>query len=200
MSNACKSHDVLSKVQVAKPCPANWREMRGDDRVRHCTHCSLNVYNLSAMSRVEAANLIQEHEGKLCVRFYARQDGTVLTKDCGKPISQSIRFGRIGLAIVGILGLGSMVAANQLSTPHEASTHGLLSSTLTDWQATVLRFFGVEQPSSAVMGDIAAPTTIGKLAVPITPRVSSSGSNPSPTKASATKTAGKSPSPVKKKS
>jgi len=34
------------------------------------------------MTAVEATALIAQHEGKLCVRFYRREDGTIMTKDC----------------------------------------------------------------------------------------------------------------------
>jgi hypothetical protein len=40
------------------------------------------VYNLSAMSSDEAANLIREAEGRVCVRLYRRADGSVMTRDC----------------------------------------------------------------------------------------------------------------------
>lgn len=56
--------------------------MEGDDRVRFCPECELNVYNLSAMTEEQALALVQEREGRLCVRFYQREDGTVLTSDC----------------------------------------------------------------------------------------------------------------------
>lgn len=56
--------------------------MIGTDRKRFCGECKLNVYNLSGMSQQEAENLLLNSEGRLCVRFFKRADGTVLTKDC----------------------------------------------------------------------------------------------------------------------
>lgn len=56
--------------------------MNGADRTRFCASCQLNVYNLSAMTKKEAENLIVKTEGRLCVRFYRRADGTVLTQNC----------------------------------------------------------------------------------------------------------------------
>jgi hypothetical protein len=56
--------------------------MMGDERVRFCRQCSLNVYNLSSMSRGEAERLISNAEGRLCIRYYKRSDGTVLTRNC----------------------------------------------------------------------------------------------------------------------
>jgi len=40
------------------------------------------VYNLSAMTQSEATALVNKTEGRLCVRFYRRPDGTMLTRDC----------------------------------------------------------------------------------------------------------------------
>ncbi len=77
-----RREDLLNNLRVASPCDASWDEMRGSDKVRHCNQCRLNVYNLSAMSRGEAEQTIIEHEGRLCVRYFQREDGTVLTKDC----------------------------------------------------------------------------------------------------------------------
>ena len=73
---------VLDSLRVATPCHAAWDDMRGDERVRFCGRCEKNVYNLSAMPRAEAEALVREKEGRLCVRFFRRQDGTLLTSDC----------------------------------------------------------------------------------------------------------------------
>jgi hypothetical protein len=73
---------LLHQIRVASPCSAFWEEMEGDDRVRFCADCRLNVYNLSAMGASEAAALVREREGRLCVHYYERPDGTMLTRDC----------------------------------------------------------------------------------------------------------------------
>jgi hypothetical protein len=56
--------------------------MAGDERVRHCTLCSLNVYNFQEMTRDEIRALLVEKEGRVCARIYRRADGTMLTSDC----------------------------------------------------------------------------------------------------------------------
>lgn len=56
--------------------------MEGDERVRFCKQCQLNVYNLSEMSRAAAEQLIRNKEDKLCARLYQRADGTMITRDC----------------------------------------------------------------------------------------------------------------------
>jgi hypothetical protein len=72
----------LEQVRVAAPCPADWEKMVGDERMRYCDQCSLHVYNLSGMTRREAEALVTSSEGRLCVRFYRRPDGTILTRNC----------------------------------------------------------------------------------------------------------------------
>ena len=75
-------NNPLDNIHVASPCSVDWNEMYGDTRKRFCGDCKLNVYNLSGMTREDAETLIMNAEGRLCVRFYRRSDGTVLTKDC----------------------------------------------------------------------------------------------------------------------
>src|SRR5258705_7748685 len=72
----------LDNVRVAAPCNADWEQMIGNERARFCGQCSLNVYNLSSMTRAEAEQLIASNEGRLCVRFYRRRDGSILTENC----------------------------------------------------------------------------------------------------------------------
>jgi hypothetical protein len=72
----------LDRVRVAAPCRADWDSMIGDERARFCHQCERNVYNLSGMSKREAEALISAAEGRLCVRFYRRADGSVLTDNC----------------------------------------------------------------------------------------------------------------------
>lgn len=72
----------LDKIKVAAPCTADWQRMYGNDRVRFCGQCNQNVYNLSALTREQAEDLIRRQEGRLCVRFFRRKDGTVITNNC----------------------------------------------------------------------------------------------------------------------
>jgi len=72
----------LDNLKIASPCSASWNEMYGNERKRFCGDCKLNVYNLSGMTRDDAEQLLASSEGRLCVRYYRRSDGTILTKDC----------------------------------------------------------------------------------------------------------------------
>ena len=98
MRNAAVSLEV---IDIARPCPADWNEMRGDDRVRFCAHCSLHVYSLSAMTRQEGEALVREKEGRLCVRLYQRQDGTVITNDCPVGVRRARLRARVWASVSG---------------------------------------------------------------------------------------------------
>jgi len=92
--------DLLDRVSVASPCPAPWEDMVGDDRVRHCGACGLSVHNLSAMTRVESAMLLKPladgQAGRVCVQFYRRADGTILTRDCPDGMAAAVARVRSG--------------------------------------------------------------------------------------------------------
>lgn len=77
-----RSNIHLDNIRIASPCSADWDAMYGDERKRFCGECKLNVYNLSGMTREEAERLVTSAEGRLCVRFWQRTDGTLLTQDC----------------------------------------------------------------------------------------------------------------------
>jgi hypothetical protein len=99
---------LLDDVRVASPCDRSWEDMRGDERVRFCEGCRKDVYNLSAMTRDEAEELINEREGRVCVRLYRREDGTVLTADC----AVGARKKRVRRLVFGAAaGAGAAVAA-----------------------------------------------------------------------------------------
>lgn len=78
----------LFALSIPYQCSQKWRLMKGDDQVRHCGSCKQNVYNISTMTRKEAVDLIKEKEGDLCVRFYQRRDGTIITKDCSSILGR----------------------------------------------------------------------------------------------------------------
>lgn len=72
----------IDNLRIASPCHVGWENMSGDERKRFCQSCSLNVYNISEMTKAEAEALIAKSEGRICARIYRRADGTVITRDC----------------------------------------------------------------------------------------------------------------------
>ena len=122
----------LDRVGVASPCPESWNGMEGDERVRFCERCALHVYNLSGMTRDEASDLVSGAEGRLCVRFFRRDDGTVLTRDC--PVGLARRTGRflraVAASLLALLGfLPSCGSSGDESTPDASPTSSSDSAT-----------------------------------------------------------------------
>jgi carboxypeptidase family protein len=72
----------LDRIDVASPCPMAWDDMTGNERVRFCSQCKLNVYDIAAMTKSEAESFIANAEGRICARLYRRADGAILTQDC----------------------------------------------------------------------------------------------------------------------
>jgi len=88
------------KLQVVAPCNEDWDKMSGGDDIRFCGRCRQNVYNLSEMNEAQVRELVQ---GPACVRFFARGDGTVVTKEC-TPMLEAARRRMMALA-AGLLPL-----------------------------------------------------------------------------------------------
>ena len=109
----------LNNVRVAAPCPADWDSMYGNERVRFCEQCQLNVYNLSEMSRAEAEELVGRAEGSLCVRYYRRTDGSILTQNCPVGLrGLKRRLSRVATAIgSSVLSFVAGIGFYQITAP-----------------------------------------------------------------------------------
>ena len=67
-------------LRIASPCKMSWDAMPGDERVRHCSLCDLNVYNVAEMTRDEVRELLRKTEGRLCARIDRRAEMTVFRR------------------------------------------------------------------------------------------------------------------------
>jgi hypothetical protein len=107
----------LDTLSVATPCPKAWADMAGDDRVRFCDQCNLNVYNLAELTAKETQKLILSSGGRVCGRLFRRADGTVLTKDCPVGLkAMRTRISRRTAAVFAtLLGLSTTVFAQHKS-------------------------------------------------------------------------------------
>jgi hypothetical protein len=97
---------VLDNIRVATPCTADWTQMTGDERARHCNKCDKQVFDLSEMTRAEAQALIIEKHGKLCARYYRRSDGTILTSDCRIGVAAARKRKIIAVASLAMISAG----------------------------------------------------------------------------------------------
>ena len=145
---ARKRLPVLPNLRVAAPCTADWNAMTGDARVRACAQCNKHVYNLSEMTRDEAEALILAKEGRLCVRYYKRLDGTILLKDCTVGVKQRRRRRIVAGAAAMLAATGAFGAVRSLQKVRAEIEH-------------------VDE-TEVMMGDIAMPE-MGQMAVPVNP-------------------------------
>lgn len=114
---------VLDNLRVASPCTADWNQMTGDERSRHCGDCKKDVYNLSGMTRDEAEALLIERAGNLCARYYQRHDGTILFADCTVGARRRRRRRWIAAGAVTLLAGGAGLGAALERKPHCESIH-----------------------------------------------------------------------------
>lgn len=112
-----KATSHLDHLRIASSCPANWEQMSGDERVRSCDLCHLQVYNIARLTRSEVAALISSTEGRICARLYRRADGTIITKDC--PVGLRAVRRRVaaiaGAVFASIVGLCSVASGQKPS-------------------------------------------------------------------------------------
>lgn len=156
---------VLPNLKVATPCSADWAKMSGDERVRACGDCNKNVYNLSSLTRDEAEALILEKEGKLCVRYYQRKDGTILLKDCSLGIVQKRKRRVIAAGVAALLG-GGVFAAIKLTKPTPVPRAALVDGPMTIDDLTVPTF----EPEREMVPDM-THATMGAVSIDPTPLV-----------------------------
>lgn len=95
--------ELLNRARVASPCSASWDDMTGDDRVRMCGKCDRKIYNIAAMTTVEAAKLLRGSTERTCARMFRRADGTVMTADC--PTGLRAYRKRVGGMVSAAFGL-----------------------------------------------------------------------------------------------
>jgi len=164
-----KFTNPLNNIKVASPCSADWNEMMGNERRRFCAECKLNVYNLSGMSRREAENLLLNSEGRLCVRFYKRADGTILTKDC--PVGwQAIRqrvsktataFASLVFAALSGIGLVNYFAKSEV---HKMGTVAITNENFTT-DVMAIDDSNIEIRGKPVPRDIYVPNSNEDIAI-----------------------------------
>ncbi|HEV7680994.1 MAG TPA: ankyrin repeat domain-containing protein [Pyrinomonadaceae bacterium] len=121
--------NFLNNLTIPSPCPADWDSMIGNDQVRFCKHCSLDVHNLSQMTRAKAERLVAQSNGRLCVRYHRSSTGQPLTLPMGQKLHRiSRRVSRIAAgAFTATLSVTSAVA--QSSTSYQSGNANPVSAT-----------------------------------------------------------------------
>lgn len=166
MTQAKRPTVSLELIEINTPCSASWDQMRGSDRVRFCDQCKLHVYDISAMSRREATELISQREGRLCVQMYRRADGTVITDDCSairRAARRATKFaGRAASAVLcGVTCFMPLEVVQRFVTP----VARWLTQERLRGEVSYQAAGGIRAPATQplmgkpMLGDVAAPTT-----------------------------------------
>ncbi len=162
---------MLDQIKIAAPCPASWSSMEGDDKVRYCGLCKLNVYNISDMSRSEAEAFIARSEGRTCIRMFQRVDGKVLTRNC--PVGVAALYRKVAraaiLTVVFVLsGFGVAMASLRGKS---SDTGAPVTEQIRDWPVVGPLIDKISP--RPMMGEIAVPVLMGKPSTfthPTTPK------------------------------
>jgi len=155
-----KFDSPLANLKVASPCSADWDSMSGDERKRFCGDCKLHVYNLSGMTAYDAENLLRLSEGRLCVRYFQRADGTILTQDC--PVGWAKVKQRLSFAAAAAFGLFITLFGGMLALASFGRKIDIVKR--------IPIPFVTPTPRYEVMGAIAMPSPTPKVSPSPTPR------------------------------
>lgn len=149
-------NSFIHDLQIATPCKANWDEMVGDDCKRHCSLCNLNVYNLSAMTLEEAEQLIITAEGRVCLRMFRRNDGTVITRDCPVGLAEKLKR-RLAMSFAGVASIFAVILGwMHLSTPTAAKHQAVGGAEMGKQRVSPASMSGAVHPIE-IKGDVAIP-------------------------------------------
>lgn len=109
--------NFLNHVTIPSPCSADWNSMIGNDQVRFCGHCNLDVHNLSQMTRRQAERLVARSNGRLCVRYHQNAAGRPATLPTGRKLHHiGRRVSRLAAgAFTATLSVTSAVAQGSVS-------------------------------------------------------------------------------------
>lgn len=100
------------ELRVVSPCTEDWNAMIGDERVRHCSVCDRDVFDLAEMTAAQVTAMLEARGEAPCVRMKRRADGTLVTADaCPEPPrSRVLAAAAVTAAATAIVAGGALVA------------------------------------------------------------------------------------------
>jgi hypothetical protein len=152
---------LLANLSVASPCPARWEDMVGDERSRFCGGCKKNVHNISALAAAEAEALLRANSGGLCVRYFQRADGTVMTQDCPDGVRRK-KNRKLAVVAAGAFGLAATAFGSVAAFANMGARHAVTGSMAVESGP------GTQQQLTTMMGD-PAPVEPSSAAPPEDP-------------------------------
>jgi hypothetical protein len=119
------SSHILNEITISTPCPMDWNQMSGDDRMRFCTACGKHVHDFAKMTSAEADLLLRDNDWDVCGRLSQFADGTVMTADRSVvPASTKISWQFNIRSLMGViagfattLGIARLLAEDTSNAP-----------------------------------------------------------------------------------
>ncbi|MBI3857781.1 MAG: hypothetical protein HY293_19030, partial [Planctomycetes bacterium] len=85
----------------------SWESLPGNDRIRFCGQCRLNVYNLAILTPREVEAIVRKTKGRLCGRLYVREDNTATVRDCPRgTVARRVRRAWTAAAVLVLAVVG----------------------------------------------------------------------------------------------
>ena len=129
-----------TRIDIVKPCSANWATMDGDNRRRLCSQCDKHVHDLSAMREAEAEQVVQQAADRICVRYRTDASGKILHRT-----ARSSRLARFAFAAVGVVAAVPALASGKVEAGNGWA-----------WIAEIFEALTPEPPSYPIMGEMVA--------------------------------------------
>jgi hypothetical protein len=146
MNQKQSTFKISDQLTILSPCSQNWNEMPGGSIVRNCSACQRDVYNFTAMTDSEIANIISAQQGHICARIYFPTDGEI------HEVPQDLPTLRVALrrttrwasaALAAALGAGGIGATPKTVPPTRPKTE-IDHAGLTRIQSAVQQGFAIE--------------------------------------------------------
>lgn len=162
----------MRSLPIVNPCSADWDEMAGSRRARHCTSCARPVYDLSAMRETEArAHLVLLGSSGLCVRFTCTTgpdgEGDILhapelDERRGSSAARPLAAGLLAAALS--LANGHPARADQSPTPSPAAPQTSCAQSAAPPAASPLPASApASAPAPAAVAPAMTPATVVKV-------------------------------------
>ncbi len=102
---------------IEKPCPANWDDIKGDEKKRYCEHCQLHVHNLSAMTPNEQRDILFPGNTRNCISYVARANARAVDSESWLKIQSASWLPRWLATIVAALTSLCIPSCRTTGTP-----------------------------------------------------------------------------------
>ncbi|MEK7725204.1 MAG: hypothetical protein AAB336_12690 [Acidobacteriota bacterium] len=92
---------TLKNFEVKNPCSINWRDMNGNEEIRHCDTCQQKVNNLSEMTKRKSLKILNQPNERVCVTYLQDENNQIITQTyLGNFKRNLVKLGSAVLAII----------------------------------------------------------------------------------------------------